>query len=285
MSRHGQSADGGQPAGGDRPGDRGQHAGQGQLAGRVVVVTGGASGIGAACAEVAAARGAKVAVLDVNMDQARAVAERIGGKAFHLDVTQEESVIGAVAAVEREMGPIAGGITSAGIVQTPKPPAELEMEVFDRIYAVNFRGTFLSLRELARHMLPRRAGSLVALSSVTARRSTPLHAYGPGKAAVTNLVGDLAGEWGRAGIRVNAIEPGYTRTPALQAQIDLGHRDVALLQANSTLGRMVEPSEIGTVAAFLLSDDASAVTGVSMAVDAGFYQAGSWAPYGGVRRH
>ncbi|MDO9525375.1 MAG: SDR family oxidoreductase [Gemmobacter sp.] len=256
-----------------------------QLAGRIVVVTGGASGIGAACAEVAAARGARVAILDHNLEQARAVAARIGGMAFHVDVTQEQSVVDAVAAVERDMGPIAGGITSAGIVQTPKPPSELEMDVFDRIYQVNFRGTYLSLRELAKHMLPRRAGSLVALSSITARRSTPLHAYGPGKAAVTNLVGGLSAEWGRAGLRVNAIEPGYTRTPALQAQIDLGHRDVGLMNDNSTLGRMVEPSEVGTVAAFLLSDDASAVTGVSMPVDAGFCHVGSWSPYGGVRRH
>ena len=257
----------------------------GQLESRLIVITGGASGIGAACAEVVASRGARVAVLDMNMDQARSVAERIGAKAFHLDVTQEQSVIDAIAAVERDMGEIAGGITSAGIVQTPRPPAELDMDVFDRIYQVNFRGTFLSLRELAGHMLPRRKGSLVAISSITARRSTPLHAYGPGKAAVTNLVEGLSGEWGRAGIRVNAIEPGYTRTPALQAQIDLGHRDVGLMNANSTLGRMVEPSEIGTVAAFLLSDDASAVTGVSMAVDAGFYQSGSWLPYGGVRQY
>lgn len=255
------------------------------LAGRIVAVTGGASGIGEACASVAAARGARVAILDINMDAARAVAERLGGMAFALDVSDEQSVIAAFEAVERDFGPITGGITSAGIVQTPKPPSDLEMEVFDRIYEVNFRGTYLSLREMARHMLPRRAGSLVALSSITARRSTPLHAYGPGKAAVTNLVGGLASEWGRAGIRVNAIEPGYTRTPALQAQIDLGHRDVSLMNKNSTLGRMVEPAEVGTVAAFLLSDDASAVTGVSMAVDAGFYHVGSWAPYGGVRKH
>ena len=258
---------------------------QAQLAGRIIAITGGASGIGAACADVVAARGARVAVLDRNLDQAVAVAERIGGKAFHIDVTEEQSVVDAIAAVERDMGPIAGGITSAGIVQTPKPPSDMDMATFDRIYEVNFRGTFLSLREFARYMIARRSGSLVALSSITARRSTPLHAYGPGKAAVTNLVEGLSGEWGRAGIRVNAIEPGYTRTPALQAQIDLGHRDVALMNANSTLGRMVEPSEIGTVAAFLLSDDASAVTGVSMAVDAGFYQVGSWAPYGGVREY
>jgi len=256
-----------------------------QLDRKIVAITGGASGIGAACAKVAASRGARVAILDINMEQAREVAGRLDGKAFYLDVREEQSIVDAIAGVEREMGPIGGGITSAGIVQTPVPPDELDMEVFDRLYKINFRGTFLSLREMARHMLPRRAGSLVALSSITARRSTPLHAYGPGKAAVTNLVSGLAGEWGRAGLRVNAIEPGYTRTPALQVQIDAGHRDIALMNENSTLGRMVEPSEIGTVAAFLLSDDASAVTGVSMAVDAGFYHAGSWAPYGGVRKH
>lgn len=256
-----------------------------QFSGEIVAITGGASGIGAACAEVLAGRGAQVAVLDLNMDQARTVAERIDGKAFHVDVADEQSVVDAFGQVEAEMGPMAGGITSAGIVQTPQPPSEMDMDVFDKIYEVNFRGTFLSLREMAKYMLPRRSGSLVALSSVTARRSTPLHAYGPGKAAITNLVGGLAAEWGRAGVRVNAIEPGYTRTPALQAQIDLGHRDVSLMNENSTLGRMVEPSEIGTVAAFLLSGDASAVTGVSMAVDAGFYHVGSWAPYGGVRDH
>ena len=256
-----------------------------QFSGEIVAITGGASGIGAACAQVLADRGAKVAVLDRNIEQAREVADHIGGKAFFVDVIEEDSVVAAFAQVENEMGPMAGGITSAGIVQTPKTPADMEMDVFDKIYEVNFRGTFLSLREMAKYMLPRRAGSLVALSSITARRSTPLHAYGPGKAAITNLIGGLAAEWGRAGLRINAIEPGYTRTPALQAQIDLGHRDVSLMNENSTLGRMVEPSEIGTVAAFLLSADASAVTGVSMAVDAGFYHVGSWAPYGGVRKH
>ncbi|WP_322867553.1 SDR family NAD(P)-dependent oxidoreductase [Aquicoccus sp. G2-2] len=256
-----------------------------QFSGDVIAITGGASGIGAACAEVLVARGARVAILDRNMDQAGEVAERLGGAAFFVDVSEEDSIVEAFAKVEADLGPMAGGITSAGIVQTPKPPADLEMDVFDKIYEVNFRGTFLSLREMAKYMLPRRAGSMVALSSVTARRSTPLHAYGPGKAAITNLVGGLASEWGRAGLRVNAIEPGYTRTPALQAQIDMGNRDVGLMNENSTLGRMVEPSEIGTAAAFLLSQDASAVTGLSMAVDAGFYQVGSWAPYGGVRKH
>lgn len=254
------------------------------LAGRVVAITGGASGIGAACAAVAAGRGARVAILDANYELARDVASKLGGRAFKIDVADEASSSDAFASIEREMGPIEGGVTSAGIVQTPVPPEELDLAVYDRIYSINQRGTFISLREMARHMLLRRRGSLVAISSVTARRSTPLHAYGPAKAAVSNLVAGLAADWGRAGIRVNAIEPGYTRTPALQEQIDMGKRDIEVMSENSTLGRMVEPSEVGTAAAFLLSDDASAVTGVSLAVDAGFYCAGSWSPYGGVRR-
>ena len=253
------------------------------LAGKVVAVTGGASGIGAACASELASQGAKVAILDIDEDGAHRVADEIDGTAFSVDVAQEESVISAVEAVEATMGAIAGGVTSAGIVQSPDAPENLPMDVYDRIVAINQRGTYLCLRELANRMIPRGKGSLVAMSSVTACRGTPLHAYAPVKAAVTNMVWGLAGEWGRNGIRVNAIEPGYTRTPAIQAQIDMGRRDPRLMAENSALGRMVEPDEIASVAAFLLSDAAFAVTGISMAVDTGFLQAGSWAPYGGVR--
>lgn len=252
--------------------------------GKVVAVTGGASGIGAACACQLAEQGATVAIMDRNVDAAEAVASEVGGLAVTVDVSDEASVVAAVARVEDELGPITGAITSAGIVQSPDAPENLSMEVYDQVYAINQRGTYLSLREFAARMIPRGKGSLVAISSVTARRGTPLHAYGPAKAAITNLVWGLAGEWGLSGVRVNAIEPGYTRTPAVEAQVDLGQRDTALLAANSALGRMVEPEEVASVAAFLLSDAASAVTGVSMAVDAGYMNAGSWAPYGGIRK-
>lgn len=252
--------------------------------GMVIAVTGGASGIGAACVQLLSERGATVAVMDINVALAEKTAELTGGTAFQLDVTSQDSIAAAIATVESQLGPIDGAVTSAGIVQPPLPPEELPIELYDRVYAINQRGTYLCLCEFARRMLPRRAGSLVTISSVTARRSVPLHAYAPAKAAVSNMTASLAGEWGRAGLRVNSIEPGYTRTPALQDQIDQGLRDTALLNENSTLGRMIEPVEVAKAAAFLLSDEASAVTGISMAVDAGFYCAGSWAPYGGVRQ-
>ena len=128
-------------------------------------------------------------------------------------------------------------------------------ESFDRIVNTNLRGTYLTARAFAGYMLTRRVGAIVTISSVTAERSTPLHAYAPTKAAVTNLTMGLAAEWGRAGIRVNTVEPGYTRTPALQDQIDRGYRDPGLLEDNSALGRMVEPEEIARAVAFLVSGD------------------------------
>lgn len=250
---------------------------------KIIAVTGGASGIGEACARLLVERGAQVAVMDIDLAGATQVATEIDGSAFELDVTSEQSVEAAIAAVEHRLGPIAGAITSAGVVQAPLRPEELTMELYDRIVAVNQRGTYLCLRGFAQYMLPRRLGSLVTISSIVSRRSVPLHAYAPSKAAVTNMTIALAAEWGRAGIRVNAIEPGYTRTPALQDQIDKGLRNIALMDDNSALGRMVEPEEIAKAAGFLLSQEASAITGISLAVDAGFYCAGSWAPYGGVR--
>jgi NAD(P)-dependent dehydrogenase (short-subunit alcohol dehydrogenase family) len=84
-------------------------------------------------------------------------------------------------------------------------------------------------------------------------------------------------------VRVNAVAPGYTRTPALQAAIDSGKRDVTALEQNSALGRMVEPAEIADAVAFLASDQARAITGVTLPVDAGWLVAGSWASYGGLR--
>jgi len=110
-----------------------------------------------------------------------------------------------------------------------------------------------------------------------------LHAYTPAKAAVIAMTECLAAEWGRSGVRVNAVSPGYTRTPALQAAIDHGQRDVTSLKENSALGRLVEPEEIACAVAFLVSDDALAITGINLPVDAGWLVATSWNTYGGLR--
>ena len=131
-------------------------------------------------------------------------------------------------------------------------------------------------------MAVRGGGAIVTIASIAGIRSMPLHAYSPAKAAVIEMTRCLAAEWGRSGVRVNAVSPGFTRTPALQAAIDKGERDVSLLEGNSALGRMVTPENIAEAVCFLCSDAASVITGINLPVDAGWLVAGSWATYGGL---
>jgi NAD(P)-dependent dehydrogenase (short-subunit alcohol dehydrogenase family) len=115
-------------------------------------------------------------------------------------------------------------------------------------------------------------------------RSGPLHSYAPAKAGVISLTECLAAEWGPAQVRVNAVSPGFTRTPALNKGIDKGQLNPTQMMTGSALGRLVEPAEIAAVVGFLASDLASAVTGVNIAVDAGYLVATPWHSYGGLRR-
>jgi NAD(P)-dependent dehydrogenase (short-subunit alcohol dehydrogenase family) len=96
------------------------------------------------------------------------------------------------------------------------------------------------------------------------------------------MTSGLAAEWGRTGVRVNAVSPGYTRTEALQAAIDRGDRDPKDLMSQSAMGRLVEPHEIAVAVAFLLSPEATAITGINLPVDAGWLAGSTWQTYGGV---
>ncbi len=255
----------------------------GELTGRVAVVTGGASGIGEACARLFSARGARVAIADLNLERATAVAEDIGGLAAEVDVVDREALDALAARVERELGPTEIVVTSAGITQRPLPPEELRQEVWDKVLEVDLKGTYLTCLAFGAPMAQRGRGSIVTIASVAGMRSMPLHAYAPAKAAVISMTAGLAAEWGRSGVRVNTISPGYTLTPLLRGAIERGLRDPALLEENSALGRMVEPDEIAKAAAFLASDEAQAITGINLPVDAGWLTAGPWHTYGGVR--
>jgi NAD(P)-dependent dehydrogenase (short-subunit alcohol dehydrogenase family) len=126
-------------------------------------------------------------------------------------------------------------------------------------------------------------GGIVITGSITATRSAALHAYAPAKAAVVHMAECLAAEWGRSGIRVNAVSPGFVGTPPVLANIQNGKRDRRLLVGGAALGRLVEPGEIGRVVAFLLSDDASAITGINLPVDAGWLSSAHLTTFGGVR--
>lgn len=248
----------------------------------VAVVTGGASGIGAACCRELAKRGSRVAVADIDAAAAARVAAEIGAMAFTVDVADAANVEDLAERVERALGPVEVLVNSAGVIQVPLPPEELSMSSWDHVVRVDQRGTYVACVAFGRRMAARGRGAIVNIASIAGMRSMPLHTYAPAKAAVIAMTECLAAEWGRSGVRVNAVSPGYTRTPALQAAIERGQRDVTALEGNAALGRLVEPGEIAIAVAFLASDEASAITGVNLPVDAGWLVATSWHTYAGL---
>ena len=249
----------------------------------VAVVTGGASGIGAACCRELAARGARIVLLDRD-ERAHGVAHEVNGRAWMVDVADEAALAHCADSIEAEVGPVEILVNSAGVIQVPLPPDRLSLASWDEVVRVDQRGTYVAAMVFGTRMAARRRGNIVNIASVAGMRSMPLHAYAPAKAAVIAMTECLAAEWGPAHVRVNAVSPGYTRTPALQAAIDKGERDVSALESNAALGRLVEPVEIARAVAFLASSDASAITGVNLPVDCGWLVAGSWHTYGGLRQ-
>jgi NAD(P)-dependent dehydrogenase (short-subunit alcohol dehydrogenase family) len=249
----------------------------------VAVVTGGSSGIGEACAREAAARGATVAILDIN-PAGHAVADEIGGRFRHCDVGDEAALEICAAAIEQAMGPVDYLVNSAGILQkSAMRPRDFPISAWDDIVRVDQRGTYLACRFFGERMVARGRGAIVNIASVAGMMSTPLHSYTPAKAAVIAMTGTLAAEWGRAQVRVNAVSPGVTRTPALDAALKRGDRSIATLEKVAPLGRLVEAGEIATAVAFLLSAEAAAVTGVNLPVDCGWLVSDGWHFYGGLR--
>lgn len=252
------------------------------FAGKVAVVTGGASGIGATCCRILASRGARVAVTDRDLARAEVVAREIGGAAFAHDVATMAANEAAATAVEAQLGPVDILVTSAGVIQRPLRAEELSEKDVEDVVRIDQIGTWNSAVAFGRRMAVRGRGAVVTIASIAGIRSMPLHAYSPAKAAVIEMTRCLAAEWGRSGVRVNAVSPGFTRTPALQAAIDKGERDVSRLEGNSALGRMVTPEDIAEAVCFLCSDAAGAITGINLPVDAGWLVTGSWATYGGL---
>lgn len=261
---------------------RAEGAGMGGKQG-VAVVTGGASGIGEACAQALVDDGLRVVVADIDLARAQSVAARIGAVALHVDVGDEASVQAAATEVEERVGPVAVLVNSAGIIQRPVRPHEMPLQAWDLVQRVDLRGTYLCCLAFGQAMLRRRAGAIVNISSVVGSRSAPLHSYAPAKAAVISMTQCLAAEWGPSGVRVNSVAPGYTLTPVLKDAIDRGERSLETLTASAALKRTVEPAQVAAAVSFLASPRAAAITGVDLPVDAGWLVSTSWVTYGGLR--
>ena len=179
---------------------------------------------------------------------------------------------GATAAVLAAHGKVDGLMNNAGIVED-QSTFELDLEVWSRTLAVNLTGSFLCARELGRSMAATGGGAIVNVSSIAGISAThpEVHlAYDVSKAGVAQMTRSLAVEWVGHGIRVNAVAPGYTHTQILD---EVGSADPQTMSdwlGQIPTGRLIEPPEIATVVAFLLSDDASAVNGHILAADAGY---------------
>ena len=251
--------------------------------GEIALVTGGASGIGKACAELLGQRGARVVIADRDGRGAAAAAATNGWHSYELDISDAAAIEGAAVAIEREIGPVRLMVANAGIIQARlDSPEILALEEWDRIFSIDLRGTYQCCVSFGSRMARDGAGSIVTVASIAGMRSAPNHAYSVAKAGVVHMTANLAVEWGRSGVRVNSVSPGFTRTPAVEATFARKLRDEKVLSGMSALGRLVRPEEIAAAAAFLLSEDASAITGVNLAVDAGWLAACSWHTWDGV---
>src|SRR3954470_5483938 len=248
-----------------------------RLEGRTALVTGGASGIGAATARRLAAEGARVAVGDLDLDGARAVAGEIDGLATELDVTDTGSIGRAVAAVNDDLGPVDVLVNNAG---TDRFGFFLKTDeaLWDFVLGVNLRGVLACTHAVLGAMHERGGGTIVNVASEAGRVGSQGSAtYSAAKAGVIGFTKAIARESARYGVRCNAVAPGPIETPLLNAAPQqLGELGVRLKQAMvnaTTLGRLGEPEEVAAAIAFLASDDASYVTGQTLNVSGGLSMA------------
>lgn len=246
----------------------------GRLDRRVAIVTGGASGIGAATALRFAREGAQVVVADIDEAAAGLVAAEAEGDAIAsvLDVRDEAAWHRLIAATERRFGALHVLVNNAGIVgdMTGQDPERLTLEEWRRIAAVDSDGVFLGCKTAIPAIARAGGGAIVNISSIAALRPTPaLAGYGAAKAAVRQLTKSVALHCARnrLGIRCNSVHPGVVRTAMFEAAFDAVERQRRA--AEVPLGRLAEPEEIADAILFLASDEARYITGAKLVVDGG----------------
>ncbi|QDQ90515.1 3-hydroxybutyrate dehydrogenase [Rhodococcus sp. WB9] len=242
------------------------------LAGRTALVTGGASGIGAACARTLAARGAHVTVADLDDVAAKSLADEIDGTAWHVDLLDTDPL--TELRLETDIL-----VNNAGI-QTISPIEEFRPEDFRRIQTLMVEAPFLLIRAALPHMYSTGFGRIINVSSVHGLRASAFKsAYVTAKHGLEGLSKVTALEGGPHGVTSNCVNPGYVLTPLVQKQIadqaqvhGISEADVIekVMLTESAIKRLVEPSEVASLVAWLASADAGMVTGASYTIDGGW---------------
>jgi len=242
----------------------------------IALITGAADGIGWAMAQRFAAAGCRVVLADLDGDRAAARAAELGARhlAVRADVADEASAIAMVEETVSRLGRLDILVNNAGIGDSHKPTLEQDLATFDRILRVHLDGTFVASREAARAMAGQ-GGAILNVSSIAGLTGLPRrNAYGAAKAGIVAMTKSMACEWAGAGIRVNAIAPGYVGTALVARLVEAGRIDRGRLERRIPLGRLADPAEIAETAWFLCSPAASYVTGAVLSVD------GGWSAYG-----
>jgi NAD(P)-dependent dehydrogenase (short-subunit alcohol dehydrogenase family) len=250
----------------------------GALDGKIAVVTGGGTGIGEATARLFASEGCQVVVAGLATTPIERVAEEIGGLAIATDVTRDDQMAALFQDCDEAFGRLDVLVNNAGVTGPTMAVEETDMAAWDATFAVNTRAIIVGIKH-ALPLLKRQGGAILNVSSRMARVGKPLRAaYTASKFAVLGITESVAHEVGVHGIRVNTILPGGTDTRLLRDVIisrarmqgrtedEVARTDYA---AQSALGKLLEPSEIASVALFLASETGSAITGTHLMVDGG----------------
>ncbi len=252
----------------------------GRLEGKVAVITGGSSGIGAATARLFVQEGARVVIADILDEEGKKLVKELGGSAIyhHCNVILEDEVQAAVNLAMEKFGKLDCMFNNAGIGGTGGPIEETDTAGFDMTVAVLFKGVMLGIKHAARVMLPQGFGNIISTASVAGHKTgfAP-HTYSACKAAVIQLTRSVAMQLGEFGIRVNCVCPGVIVTPLFGRSLGFSQEEVektlepirSVFKNSQAIPRAGLPEDIAKAVLFLASDDADFVNGEALQVDGG----------------